>query len=140
MFDDRAYVANMFKVMTPMVAIFLLSACGPDESISGYADTSLAYQLTELDGVPFTARATVSFPEQGRIAGQAPCNSYFGEQTEFYPWFGLNGIGATRMVCPDMSEETRFFAALEAMTLAEVVDRTLILSNTDGNQMVFVAR
>lgn len=130
----------MIKLLPLTMVVCLMSACNPDESISGYAAPSLDYNLTDINGVAFTSRATISFPEQGRVAGQAPCNSYFGEQTEFYPWFGLNGIAATRMACPDMAAETQFFAALDKMTLSEVVDSTLILSNTDGDQMVFVAR
>lgn len=136
----RAYVANMIKVIALLSAALLMTACNPDETISGYADPSSDYHLTEMNGVAFTGRATISFPELGRVAGQAPCNRYFGEQTEFYPWFGLIGIGSTRMACPDMALEGEFFATLEAMTLAEVAGGTLILSNTEGAEMVFVAR
>ena len=46
----------------------------------------------------------------------------------------------TRRACPELPEETAFFKALEQMTLAEVVGETLILSNTEGGEMVFEAR
>jgi heat shock protein HslJ len=119
--------------------MFGLTAC-VDESISGYADPDLEYHLIDIDGVSFTSRATITFPEEGRVAGQAPCNRYFATQTEFYPWFGLTGIGATRMACPELTLEAEFLSALEDMTLAEVSGSTLILSNTDGRKMVFEAR
>ncbi len=129
----------MNKVITLMVAVSLLSACNPDETSSGYADLSQEYQLTQMNGEAFTGRATISFPEQGRVAGQAPCNSYFATQSEVYPSFGLSDIGATRMACPDLALESEFLAALDTMTSAEVADGTLTLSNTDGGQMVFEA-
>jgi heat shock protein HslJ len=44
------------------------------------------------------------------------------------------------MACENLSAETVFFAALEEMMLAEASGDTLILSNTDGREMVFVAR
>jgi heat shock protein HslJ len=44
------------------------------------------------------------------------------------------------MACPEMVAETAFFEALDDMTLSEASGDTLILSNSDGRQMVFVAR
>lgn len=129
----------MHKITILVLAMFGVSAC-VDESISGYAGTGVKYHLVDIDGVPFTAPATITFPEEGRVVGQAPCNRYFATQTEYYPWFGLIDYGATRMACPDLAQETAFFLALEDMTLSEVVGGTLILSNTDGRQMVFEAR
>jgi len=127
----------MMNILMPVV---LLSACVEDESIAKYADSDAEYQLTELDGTPFTATATISFPEAGKVTGQAPCNRYFADQSEAYPWFNVGAVRTTRMACPDLDTEAEFIAALRAMTLAEVAGETLILSNLDGRQMVFVAR
>jgi heat shock protein HslJ len=44
------------------------------------------------------------------------------------------------MACPDLALESEFFDALEGMTLAEVAGDTLILSNSVGRKLVFVAR
>ena len=46
-----------------------LAACQKDESLSGYADPSASYTLTELNGAPFAASATIAFPEQGVVRG-----------------------------------------------------------------------
>lgn len=129
----------MLKIIAAIGLTSLATSCVTDESISGYADPTRVYVLQELDGELFDGRATISFPEEGQINGHAPCNSYFAQQTEFYPWFGVEAIGATRMACPELEAEAAFFAAIGAMTLAEVIGPTLILSNTDGRKMVFVA-
>lgn len=111
----------------------------PDETISGYSDTSVTWRLTELDGTPFTAPATVAFPEEGEVTGKGPCNAFTAAQTLPYPWIAIEGIAATRRACPDLDAETAYFAALEAMTLVEVGGDVLILSTTEGRQMAFVA-
>ncbi|MBU2992615.1 META domain-containing protein [Octadecabacter sp. 1_MG-2023] len=124
-----------------LILMFLaLAACQGDESVSKFTDPEAEYQLAEIDDAPFTALATISFPEEGRVEGQAPCNRYFATQTAPYPWFALEGIGATRMACENLAAESAFFAALEVMTLSEVQGGTLILSNVDGRSMVFKAR
>lgn len=127
-------------ILTLFAALTALSACTRDESIAKFATPDAEYHLVELNGAPFTARATIAFPEAGRVVGKAPCNSYFAVQTVPYPWFALEGIGATRMACADLDQETAFFAALEGMTLSEILGDTLILTDPAGAKMVFVAR
>lgn len=120
--------------------VAILSAYAADESISGFADPEAEYHLIELDGAAFSATATIAFPHTGEVVGQAPCNRYFATQTLPYPWFNLDGIGATRMACPDLPLEVTFLSALADMTLAEILGDTLILTNGEGRKMVFVAR
>lgn len=110
-----------------------------DETLSGYAGTKVEYVLQALDDRPFAARATLSFPKPGQIAGQAPCNRYFGSLDVPYPWFKGEGLVATEMACPDLAAEGAFFAALAEMTFAEVSGKVLILSNGTGREMVFKA-
>ncbi len=117
----------------------LLPACQQDQTVSGFAAPGQTWVLQELDGAPFAARATLVFPEAGKIAGQAPCNRYSGTQKAPYPWFETGPIVATEMACPDLDKEVRFFQALENMSLVEVSGNTLILSNDKGDQMVFAA-
>lgn len=124
-------------LLIPAIAL-LVSAC-KDETISGYADAGAIWSLIELDGAAFQADATLSFPEKGRIAGQAPCNSYSGTQTAPYPWFETGPILSTKRACSDLNAETAFFTALSEMRVAEVSGNTLILSNEAGREMVFTS-
>lgn len=118
---------------------FLTSACQADESVSAYLDVAGELPLISIDGEAFSSRATIDVSVAGKISGQAPCNRYFADQTAPYPWFEAGPIGVTRMACTDLNVETAFFNALSEMTLSEVLDGTLILSNTDGREMVFQA-
>lgn len=117
-----------------LVLSFLTVGCA-DETISGYADRDGIYRLVELDGTAFESRATISFPEKGRIVGSGPCNAYSAAQTAPYPWIEIGPVVATRRACPDLEAEQRFFSALSASSLAEVTGSVLILSG--DVEMVF---
>ena len=123
--------------LAPFAMIMVLPHCGPDETISGYAGTRAIYVLEEIDGGSFGARATLSFPEKGRISGETPCNRYTGVQTAPYPWFGVERLAVTGADCPELADEVAFLEALGEMTLAEVLGEVLILSNDAGGEMVF---
>ena len=59
----------------------VLAACFKDEGLSGYADPKAVYVLQEIAAAPAPARATISFPARGQVAGQAPCNRYSAQLT-----------------------------------------------------------
>lgn len=123
--------------LLPLIAI--LSACGPDETLTGYGSPDAVYVLRSMDDTPFAARATLLLVAPEQISGQAPCNSYTAPQRVPYPWFEAGPIAATRMACPDLAAEAAFLAALAEMQFAEVLGDTLILSNDGGREMVFQA-
>lgn len=117
--------------------LVVLGMCGKDETLHAYGAAGGDWTLQTIDGARFDARAIIRFPETGVVTGQAPCNSFRGQQTAPYPWFALEAVAATRRVCPDLPAETQFLTALQAMTVAEISGPTLILSTDDGREMVF---
>ncbi len=121
-----------------ILAPLAILACA-DESISGYADRGATYRLQSIDGEDFAARATIAFPAEGQVTGEAPCNSWSAEQNVPYPWFELGPVAVTRRACLQLAEETLFFKVLGQMTLAEVLGNTLILTNDEGREMLFLA-
>lgn len=95
------------------------------------------WQLIELNRAPFSARATLTFPEPGKLAGQAPCNRYFGAMWGDYPWFKAAQIGSTRRACPELAAEQAFLKVLGAMTQANASERYLLLTGPDRQSMLF---
>lgn len=128
----------MFRLFLTLPII--LSACLKDETVSGYADPQTVYSLQEISGTPFSAQATITFPQEGRVAGRAPCNSYSTSQSAPYPWLDLGPIAATRAACADLAQEKVFFTTLSQMTQIEVLDGLLILRNDANQEMVFRVR
>ncbi len=122
---------------TLWAASLLLAACG-DETVTGFADTTL-FVLSTIDGRAFEASATLDIATSGQISGTGPCNSYRATQSAPYPWVDIGPIAATRRACPDLDTEQQFFETLSQMTNVEVLGDVLILRNDAGAEMVFEA-
>jgi heat shock protein HslJ len=120
------------KYIALIIAI-ALTACQKDETISGQSTPTDTWQLSQMNGKAIAADITLTFPEKGRIAGRAPCNTYFASQTAPLPWFEVTAIASTKRACPELELEEVYFQALESMTLIERTGPTLLLSN-DSNQ------
>lgn len=127
----------MFRLI--LILPMLFAACPKDETISGYVDRTRVFALTEMNGESFPARATIGFPQQGKIAGQGPCNAYSASQSAPLPWFQAGPIVSTERACPDLPQEAIFFATLSRMSLIETVGDVLILRNDSGEEMLFRA-
>ena len=117
--------------------LLLATACVGDESVAKYGGAGKIWILSEIDGAAFSARATVEFDKAGWIKGQAPYNRYSAKQSAPYPWFKVGPTMATKMACPDLDRENQFFRALGEMSLSEVSETTLILSNDADRTMIF---
>lgn len=122
-----------------LLGLLAIWGCQGDETVRAYGGAERTWTLKEINSTDFESIATLTFPEEGRIAGRAPCNSYSGEMRVPYPWFDAEALAVTRRACPDLADEGAFFDALRAASQSEVAGDTLILSNIDGLQMVFTA-
>ena len=120
----------------PLLALF---QCNKDETVAAYGAADQTWSLQEIDGQPYEASALLRFPEEGKIAGNAPCNTFQGTLSAPYPWFGIDDLTATRAACAGLEAEGFFFAALMTMIQSEVSGSVLILRNDDGHEMVFTA-
>ena len=121
--------------MVRLFALLVLTACvavPPAPSALGL------YRLVSIDGTPFAARATISFPSARQVVGSAPCNSYSGDLSAPLPAFSAATLTSTELACDDLPAEAVFFAALSAMTQADVSVTMVKLSNATGRSMVFV--
>lgn len=99
---------------------------------------AIEWKLTAIDGAPFAADASITLAEPGKIAGQGPCNRFFGSYSGTLPEFRPEGIASTKMACPDMAAEAALFSALSGMTRAEVTGpATLMLTGPEGKSMEF---
>jgi heat shock protein HslJ len=106
--------------------------------VSGQTEGADVWILDRLNETPIATLVTIEFPKEGEIIGQAPCNRYFGKQTAPLPWFEIKEIGATKMACPKLDLEVRYFNLLQEMTTAEIAQDMLILRSDDGKSLVFL--
>lgn len=96
------------------------------------------WAMTGFNGGPALPRTTLDLTEAGRAAGQAPCNRWFASVEGTLPELRFGGAGATRMACPDLEAESKFFEALGKITTASLEGETLILSGSDGVRLEFL--
>lgn len=120
----------------PLVA--LCTACGTNLPFgTGGSDTT--WELIEIDGEAFPARATLTFEEEGVIAGLGPCNQYRAAQPAKAPKFDPGPITVTRAACPDGSLEVQYLFNLSRMSRSQITGNTLVLSDPAAGTMVFKA-
>ena len=112
------------------------SGCIGDETLTGYGAAG-HWEVVSINEKAFNATATMVLDPDGSIYGQAPCNGYSSTQSAPYPWFKIEPIHATRRACADLADEQEFFTALQSMTLSEVSGDVLILSNDQGDRLLF---
>jgi heat shock protein HslJ len=120
-----------------IILFSILTACFRDETVSGQTNANDIWVLGSMNGISIDTRITIEFPEEGRIAGQAPCNRYFATQTAPLPWFEVGPVGSTKMACPKLDLEVQYFTLLQKMTTAEITGDTLLLKADAGDSLVF---
>ncbi len=81
---------------------------------------------------------TAVFTPEGRVAGSAGCNRYFGAYEPDGTALTISGVGATRMAClpPVMEMESRFLSALESVKGWKQQSGTLDLFDGSGTRLL----
>jgi heat shock protein HslJ len=87
-------------------------------------------------GVIDQIQATLSFPEAGKVAGNASCNRFFGPAEISGKNIKLGPLGSTRMACPEavMNQETKYLNALQAAERYEWKDPYLLIYSAGFNK------
>lgn len=116
----------------------LVSLAGLIMSTVSCSESPTVWTLSEMDGQPFAAAATLDLSVPGKVSGQGPCNRYFADLKAELPEFVIGPVGSTKMACPDMAEENRYFLALKSMRRSEkTAEGLLVLTGEAGAKMVF---
>jgi heat shock protein HslJ len=94
--------------------------------------TGTEWVLQDLAGTPAlpNVKATLAFPESGRVAGNGSCNRFTGSAEVSGDTIKFGMLASTRMACMDngvSSQETEYLKALEAAKRFEMKDSTLLI-------------
>lgn len=109
-----------------------LHGCGGDPArlLQG-----VRWAVTQVNGAPVQAPAFIEFMADGRVAGHAGCNRFFGQYAVSGEGLALSGLGSTRMACSDaaMRQEDALNRLLTGVQSFELIDKeTLQLNAADG--------
>lgn len=72
------------------------------------------------------------------VKGFSGCNNFFGKYELSGNTLTFSNLGSTRMMCPDMEQETKFMQVLERVSSYSIADRILTLY--DGTEAIATFR
>lgn len=58
-----------------MAGVLALAGCAGDETVGAYGAADQDWHLQSIDGVAFSAKAVLRFPQEGQLSGEAPAIS-----------------------------------------------------------------
>ncbi len=130
-------VVLFFGLMVP----FLSSCASSNKTTANPPKTAAATQislpgtewvLTDLAGTPALpgGKATLAFPEAGRVAGNGSCNRFTGSVVISGDTLKMGPLASTRMACIDndvSKQEDAYFKALNAATRYAYQDPYLLI-------------
>ena len=153
---DLSRIACVVVALACCISIACASApgtnapTGPSVDASGNASGLSAplvgtnWRLLSIDGRPVIAGVTITaeFTSDGRVAGSAGCNRYFGTAVPEGDRLRVSGFfGSTRMFCGQdgvMAQESAFLEALSKVDAYSIGGTELSL--TGSSRLVFSAR
>jgi heat shock protein HslJ len=129
------------KKFVLLVLLFCLAACDGEFKMS---DVAGKWQLSTMNGQPIASMreggVTLDIQEDGKFAGQAPVNRYFGQIKVEDKTLKTGPIGSTMMAGPpeNMQAEQQYFQALgENVKSANIENGQLVITAMDDKKLVF---
>lgn len=125
---------RILKLVLPVVTVFLMAAV-PAASMSPLAGSE--WGMADKD------RPFIRFEAEGRVAGNAGCNRFFGSYEADGGSLRIGALGTTRMACiPEMmADEKRFLDALgKAVAFAREGTRLVIKDAAGASVLELVQR
>lgn len=118
-------------------AAVVLSSCG---TTGKSVDISGEWNVVSVKGEQVEGNPYIGFDlAEGRIYGNAGCNRIMGgvEIDSVNPGkIGFTGVGATRMMCPDMETEQKVLEALNEVAGYQASSAGVELTDKDGNVLM----
>ena len=118
-------------------AAVVLSSCG---TTGKSVDISGEWNVVSVKGEQVEGNPYIGFDlAEGRIYGNAGCNRIMGgvEVDSVNPGkIGFTGVGATRMMCPDMETEQKVLEALNEVAGYQASSARVELTDKDGNVLM----
>jgi heat shock protein HslJ len=131
---------NLKYVFIIVISVVLYSCSSSGTTGTGQSIKNTKWMLESLygervDTMYLTSGNEISlyFADSSNMNGKAPCNHYFSTYTITGTKLSIGAIGATRMACPQLDMEQRYFSFLSNVTRYSIANNRLTLySVTDG--------
>lgn len=124
-------------------AIILLAGCASSQKSNGSGEKDLykSWRATGFDTTGAMHSPTIAFDQgQNRVSGHGSCNRYTGGFTLTAPdKIAFSPMAATKMACPGLNVESRYFELLNKANKWSIKDGVLTLSQDSNALLTFVA-
>lgn len=133
---------TVFVLLMP--GLLATAACTPAQSVKAPPLQGSTWVAEDIGGQGLidNSRATLKFLPEGRMAGKASCNNYFGGYTLDGSKLTTSQMGSTRMACLPalMGQEDNFLRILGLVNRYEFTrDGALLLRTDKGESLRFRA-
>lgn len=120
----------------------MMASCHSSEDAAKLTEMKWTLELIDGKKVETQVENNVVFMQfndkgENRVSGIAGCNRFFGGYEEDGNKLKFSHMGATRMTCPDIELEMKFFKVLENTDNFVIKDRQLSLRQKDKVLAVF---
>lgn len=87
---------------------------------------------------------TLLFQTENKFSGKAACNRYFGEFMQNQNSISFKNVGSTKMACPNLNTESKYFSILNSVESFEIKksqlhlkseETTLIFENSGASEI-----
>jgi heat shock protein HslJ len=124
------HLKRSMRIVGMMLSALLLTACPSSQKPTTNSAkpnsvpatlTGTEWVLQDLAGTPALAnvKATLAFPEAGRVAGNASCNRFTGSAEVSGDTIKFGALASTRMACVDNAVSTQEMEYLKALGAAK---------------------
>jgi len=112
----------------------------PEQLVFTLEDTDWQLESFMQGSAKASGKATLKLlSDKNRIAGSAGCNRYFGGYKTSGDQVSFSQMGATKILCQDMSEEDHFFKYIMRVNRFQIEGNQLILFKDSKPLMQFKA-
>lgn len=123
------------KLLISILTLFALLTCDNNQErnlISSNWEVIEVGGITEFEKSP-NMRIDV---ENNRVNGYAGCNQFFGDLSIETNKISFGNVGSTRMMCPDMTLEDAFFAAIGKISTYKFDDEHLVFLSENNDALM----
>jgi heat shock protein HslJ len=140
----RRTVALAPRGLTIALAVLVLAACETvDEQFtapkSAWEGTSWVAEDIGGNGVIDILQSRITFAEEGRVNGNAGCNTFFGSYQTDGEAIRFSPMAMTEMMCEAEAvnnQEAAFLAALDQAEFVRIENDIMYLDDADGNTVM----
>lgn len=127
----------MFKKIIILATLIFTMSCSNTTNSKELLSTNDWEVISILNSNEFSKNPWMHFDlAKNKVNGNSGCNNFFGDLNLTDSTISFGTIGATKMMCPDMTSEDALFNALPKVASYKFDNDRLMLFNNKGEKVM----